>query len=356
RVDSFEDKESLGDDASKQERKIHDIDVNKDITLVNDQDDADDAKMFDVSDLHGEEVFVEKELTDKEVSVAGEVNVASIATTVSVASTITTEEVTLAKALAELKALKPKVKGVFIQELSESITTTTTISSKKSQDKGKAIMVEEPVKLKKKDQIRLDEEAALKLQAELQAEFDEEQRLAREKAQKELEVNIALIETWDDKLFDRAFKRINTFVDFRTQLVEGRSKRVGEELTHERSKKQKVDDDNETAKLKKLIEIIPNKEEVAIDAIPLVVKSLNIVDWKINKEENKSYYQIIRADGNSNMYLVFNRMLKEFDREDLEDLYSLIKASLREDCRIKSHLKDVGITAAHIDVNTALRS
>nr|GFC96247.1 hypothetical protein [Tanacetum cinerariifolium] len=57
---------SKGDDASKQERKIHDIDVNKDITLVNDQDDADDAKMFDVSDLHGEEVFVEKELTDKE--------------------------------------------------------------------------------------------------------------------------------------------------------------------------------------------------------------------------------------------------------------------------------------------------
>nr|GEW68316.1 hypothetical protein [Tanacetum cinerariifolium] len=48
---------------------------------------------------------------------------------------------------------------------------TTTISSKKSQDKGKAIMIEEPVKSKKKDQIRFDEEAALKLQAK----FDEEE-------------------------------------------------------------------------------------------------------------------------------------------------------------------------------------
>nr|GEU45945.1 hypothetical protein [Tanacetum cinerariifolium] len=74
------------------------------------------------------------------------------------------------------------------------------------------------------------------------------------------------------------------------------------------------------------MEIIPNEEVVAIDAIPLVVKSPKIVDWKIHKEEKKSYYQIIRADGNSKMYIVFNRMLKEFDKEDLEDLYSLLKA------------------------------
>nr|GEY98984.1 hypothetical protein [Tanacetum cinerariifolium] len=48
------------------------------------------------------------------------------------------------------------------------------------EDKGKGILIK-PVKPKKrKDQIRLDEEAALKLQAE----FDEEERLAREKAKK----------------------------------------------------------------------------------------------------------------------------------------------------------------------------
>nr|GFA80755.1 hypothetical protein [Tanacetum cinerariifolium] len=50
---------------------------------------------------------------------------------------------------------------------------------------------EEP---KKKDQIRLDEEVALKLQAE----FDEEEIITREKAKKEERANIALIETWDD--------------------------------------------------------------------------------------------------------------------------------------------------------------
>nr|GFA00783.1 hypothetical protein [Tanacetum cinerariifolium] len=80
---------------------------------------------------------------------------------------------------------------VVIQEPSESLTTTTTIPKQKSQDKGKGIMVEEPIKHKKKDQIRIDEETALKLQAE----FDEEQRLTKERAKKEQEANIALIET-----------------------------------------------------------------------------------------------------------------------------------------------------------------
>nr|GEX45337.1 hypothetical protein [Tanacetum cinerariifolium] len=47
---------------------------------------------------------------------------------------------------------------------------------------------------KKKDQIRIAEEAAKKLQAE----FDEEERLAREKAKKEERANIALIKEWDD--------------------------------------------------------------------------------------------------------------------------------------------------------------
>nr|GEV30748.1 hypothetical protein [Tanacetum cinerariifolium] len=176
RVDSFKDKPSFGEDASKKRRKIDDIDADEDITLMNAQD---DAEMFDVTDLHGEEVvFVDNDDANKEVNAAGEVNAASIVITISAASTITTEEVTLAKALAELKTSKPKVKGVFIQELSESITTTstTTISSKKSQDKGKGIMVDEPVKPKKKEQIRLDEEVALKLlQAEEQQELTDEE-------------------------------------------------------------------------------------------------------------------------------------------------------------------------------------
>nr|GEZ42180.1 hypothetical protein [Tanacetum cinerariifolium] len=142
-------------------------------------------------------------------------------------------------------------------------------------------MIEEPVKLKKKDQIQLDKEVALKLQAELQAKFDKEQRLAREKAQKEEEeANIALIESWDDvqakiNLVEESSKKAEG------EVTKGSSKRAGEELEKENAKKQKIDDDKDAAELKQLVKIIPDEEGVAIDAIPLAVKPPSIVDWKI---------------------------------------------------------------------------
>nr|GFA90043.1 hypothetical protein [Tanacetum cinerariifolium] len=69
RVKSFNDNEDLSKDVSKQERKIHDIDVDEDMTLVNDQD---DEQMFDVNDLqeHVTDEDVYKELNDKLVKAA----------------------------------------------------------------------------------------------------------------------------------------------------------------------------------------------------------------------------------------------------------------------------------------------
>ncbi|GJW85956.1 putative ribonuclease H-like domain-containing protein [Tanacetum coccineum] len=163
KVESSDDELSLGEDASKQGRKIHDIDADEDITLEN----VHDAKMFDVNDLHDEEVFVEKEIPIKEVSDVGKVNAASIATTVSAAATITTKEITFAQALMEIKTSKPKAKGIVFKEPSISTTTTTKPSQIKVQDK----------------------EAK-----RLQDEFDEEERLAREKD----EANIALTKEYDD--------------------------------------------------------------------------------------------------------------------------------------------------------------
>ncbi|GKF94055.1 hypothetical protein Tco_0283755, partial [Tanacetum coccineum] len=68
---------------------------------------------------------------------------------------------------------EPKAKGLFIHE--EEQATTPIVSSQqpsqvKAQDKGKGIMVEEPMKMKKKDQISLDEELAFKLQAKEEEE------------------------------------------------------------------------------------------------------------------------------------------------------------------------------------------
>ncbi|GKC42045.1 hypothetical protein Tco_1059767 [Tanacetum coccineum] len=135
RVKKLEKKNSLGEDASKQGR-IDAIDADEEITLVS-------------------------AARDK-VSTASTVTTAS-ATTTTTATITTVDDITLAQALEEMKSTKPKQKRVVIQELGESTTTKSSqLSSQQSQDK---------------------------------AEFDEEERLAREKAEKEQEANIALIET-----------------------------------------------------------------------------------------------------------------------------------------------------------------
>ncbi|GJS80094.1 hypothetical protein Tco_0729975 [Tanacetum coccineum] len=175
--------EGLGEeDASKQGRKIHDIDADEDITLEN----VHDEDMFDTVVFNDEEVFAGQDMAEKEVSTANPVTTAGeVVTTANVevstasptAATITTVELTLAQTLAELKSARPKTKVLVVhdQEPSESITTTTTIPSK---DKGKGIMVEEPLKMKKKDQDKVETnyELAQRLQAEEQEELTIEEK------------------------------------------------------------------------------------------------------------------------------------------------------------------------------------
>ncbi|GKA20621.1 hypothetical protein Tco_0700610 [Tanacetum coccineum] len=70
-------------------------------------------------------------------------------------------------------------------------------------------------------------------------------------------------------------------------------------------------------------------DDVTIDATPLSVK-IPIVDYKIYQEGKKSFFQIIRADGKTQMYLTFSKMLKNFDREDLEVLWRIVKARFKK--------------------------
>nr|GEZ52843.1 hypothetical protein [Tanacetum cinerariifolium] len=88
----------------------------------------------------------------------------------------------------------------------------------------------------------------------------------------------------------------------------------------------KIENENESAEVKRCLEIVPDDgDEVTIDATPLSSKSPTIIDYKIYKEGRKSFFQIFRADGNSQMYLTFSKLLKNFDREDLEVFWRLVK-------------------------------
>ncbi|GKE63992.1 hypothetical protein Tco_1518153, partial [Tanacetum coccineum] len=181
---------SLGnqEDASKQGRKMNDIDKDVEITLVDEtQGRYGYEDMFRVNDLDGDEVVVESEVTDKasdKRNIIEEALAVTDAVTIPVsAATITNVELTLAQTLAELKSARPKTKGVVMQEPSESTPTISLqlpsqVKGQGSKVKGKAKMIDPEKPLKKKEQIKFDEEEAFRLQAK----FDEEDRHAKEKA------------------------------------------------------------------------------------------------------------------------------------------------------------------------------
>nr|GEZ14735.1 hypothetical protein [Tanacetum cinerariifolium] len=88
-------------------------------------------------------------------------------------------------------------------------------------------------------------------------------------------------------------------------------------------KKQKLDE--EVEKLKKLLQIMPNDDDdVYTEATPLALK-VPVIDYAIHTENNKPYYKIIRADRSHQLFLSFLSLLRNFDREDLEMLWQLVK-------------------------------
>ncbi|GKE27469.1 hypothetical protein Tco_1442853, partial [Tanacetum coccineum] len=137
KVESSEDQESLGapEDASKQGRSIIDIDTDVEVTLVDEtQESQDDELMFDNGVLDADEMLVEAKVDEKD------------------------EHGT---------------------KLDDAVTTASV----------------EDIPLKRKYQIALDEQIVRDIQAKLDVELIEEQKLARKQ---EEEANIALIESWEN--------------------------------------------------------------------------------------------------------------------------------------------------------------
>nr|GEU35269.1 hypothetical protein [Tanacetum cinerariifolium] len=268
------------EDASKQGR-IAEIDDDEDLSLINedaqDQGMINDQYLFRVDDLDGNEVFVDVttgENVEQDAAVAKKevTTIEDIKITNAAAATtpqISKDELTLAQTLIKIKASKPKVK-----------------------DKGKGIMVEPDKPLKKKDQIALDEEVSRMLEAEMKAKIIEEERIAKEKN----EANIEMIEEWDD---------VQATIDVDRQDCKGKLK--------------------ENSSI-----ILEDDDDVAIEITPLSSKSPSIVDYKIYREGKKNYFKIIRADRNSQNYLTFIKMFKNFNREDLEFLRSTFKEMFKK--------------------------
>nr|GEU28611.1 retrovirus-related Pol polyprotein from transposon TNT 1-94 [Tanacetum cinerariifolium] len=360
-------KDSLGThkEASKQGRSIEDIDQDAEIALVNEaQGRIHDAYMFGVDDLEGNEVFVDvrEKIVEKEVSTADLVTTAGeVVTTVSVedsvapsTATITDvdDELTLAKTLIAIKAAKPKVISTAATTVTTDITTSRakgfvfyeqvhahipTISS--SKDKGKAKMIELEKPLKKKNQIALDQEVARRqIAKQIQAQ-EREQLSIKERSKLLVELIRSRRSLQESKyLCGYKYKKYGGKPKTQAEVTEGSSKKAGQELEQESVKNQKLAKqeqakvaDDDIAELKRCLEIVPeDDDDVAIEATPLSSKSPTIVDYNIYRKGKKSYFKIIRADGNLQNYLTFGTMFKNFNIEDLEVLRSIFKERFKK--------------------------
>ncbi|GKC87800.1 hypothetical protein Tco_1148449, partial [Tanacetum coccineum] len=175
RVESSEDQESLGDheDTSKQGRSIEDIDADVELKLMKKNEQS-----TKLDDSTAGEAVTTAGIEDRAAS--------------------TTVEETLAQTLMEIKAAKPKAKGIVFHDQEEQVYVskpTVSVAQPSVKYKGKGIMIKPKIPLKRKDQVALDEQMARDVQAQLEAEIIEKERLER---QKQEVANIALIESWEN--------------------------------------------------------------------------------------------------------------------------------------------------------------
>ncbi|GKC08312.1 hypothetical protein Tco_0999922, partial [Tanacetum coccineum] len=137
--------------------------------------------------------------TAKPITIASEVvTTAEPGTPLTITTTTVIEDeyLIIAQTLMKMKSEKSKVKGVTMQEPSDTATRPTVPPPQHDpKDKGKAKMVEPKKPLKRKAQIKFDEEVAQRSQAQMQAELEEEERLAK---QREEDANIV---EWEEAFF-----------------------------------------------------------------------------------------------------------------------------------------------------------
>ncbi|GJR73826.1 putative ribonuclease H-like domain-containing protein [Tanacetum coccineum] len=171
-------------------------------------------------------------------------------------------------------------------------------------DKGKAIMIEPEVPLKRKDQVALDEDLARNLQAQLEAELIEEERLARKK---EEEANIALI-----KLIN---KRKKHFAMLRAEEKRRKPPTKAQKRNQMSTYLKNMGGYKHNQLKSKSYEEIQKLFDNEIEESKLLLFTIGI------PEEAKS------KKGEQNKVAKETEMLQDIDREDLETLWKLVKTN-----------------------------
>nr|GEU38623.1 putative ribonuclease H-like domain-containing protein [Tanacetum cinerariifolium] len=186
-------------------------------------------------------------------------------------------------------------RGVVIQDPEEIATLVIMHSEVKSKDKGKGILIEEPKLLKGQAQIDMDEAFARSLDAELNANINWNDVMEQVKRREKQDNTVMRYQALKKKHVTEAQARKNIMIYLKNM--------AGFKMHFF-----KANDD----------------DDLYTEATPLASK-VPIIDYQIHHENNKPHYKIIRVDGTHKLFLSFITLLKNFDREDLETLWKLVK-------------------------------
>ncbi|GJR40819.1 hypothetical protein Tco_1216503 [Tanacetum coccineum] len=204
-----------------------------------------------------------------------------------------------------------------------------------------AIRLQEKIDEEERAQVARDEEIARQLLA-----LDEERFTTDPKTTKDVDWNDPLVQKyWDMKnkpkseaqarknmIIWKLKKKRRSLLSFKeieieqieTDTIGKRKKSLPRKRTRSTTKRQKVELDDEKEDLKGYLDIVP-REDVTVDVDYLSTK-YPIVDWKTyTLSENFMYYKIIRGDRSSKNYKILSEMLYDFDRQDIVELYRLVK-------------------------------
>nr|GEU66761.1 hypothetical protein [Tanacetum cinerariifolium] len=263
-----------------------------------------------------------------------------------------------------------KRKEVVIRDPEEELHDDTPAETQSAKDKGKCIFVEDPKPMKKKDQIAMDAEYARKLQEEEESlaqakdaqatdvqpkdappkgiQYIRRYHRYKKKPQSESQACKNMIDylkntegfkmaffkgkTYDQirPIFQARFDANMRFLLKSKEEMEKEEKEIiksiNETPAQKAAKKRRLRKQAKEAEdLKKQLEVVANEDDdVFVEATPIGTK-VPVVNYEIVMINNKPRYKIFRADDTHQLYTSFITLLKNFDREDLEDLWKIIK-------------------------------
>nr|GEU30737.1 hypothetical protein [Tanacetum cinerariifolium] len=101
---------------------------------------------------------------------------------------------------------------------------------------------------------------------------------------------------------------------------------INETPAHKAAKRRKfIKEAKEAESIKQHLQIVPDKEDdVFTEATPLARK-VPVVNFQVILVNNKPRYKIMKANDTHHLYASFITLLKNFDREDLETLWRIVK-------------------------------